>query len=118
MEWSIEHYASTNYVLTHILTKTFLKVSCNVAYQTKGNGAYRAPCKHVFCPYTQGQNIFSECGYVAYQMGLDARKPVCRFAKNKGADQPAHPRSLISALVIRLYESIISRLATSEISIF
>ena len=40
------------------------------------------------------------------------------FENNKGADQPAHPRSLISAFVIRLSESIISRLATSEISIF
>ena len=40
------------------------------------------------------------------------------FANNKGADQPAHPCSLISAFVIRLLESIISILATSEISIF
>ena len=39
-------------------------------------------------------------------------------ANNKGTDQPAHPRSLISAFVIRLLESIISRLATSEISTF
>ena len=38
------------------------------------------------------------------------------FANHTGADQPAHPRSLISAFVIRLLESIISRLATSEIS--
>ena len=35
-----------------------------------------------------------------------------------GADQPAHPRRLISACVIRLLESIISGLATSEIFIF
>ena len=40
------------------------------------------------------------------------------FANNTGADQPAHPRSLISACVIRFLESIISRLATSEISNF
>ena len=40
------------------------------------------------------------------------------FENNKGADQPAHPRSLISAFNIRLLESIISRFATSEISIF
>ena len=40
------------------------------------------------------------------------------LAKNKGADQPAHPRSLISVLVIRLLKSIISKLATSKISIF
>ena len=38
-----------------------------------------------------------------YHMGLDARKPV--FANHKGTDQPAHPRSLISAFVIRFLES-------------
>ena len=40
------------------------------------------------------------------------------FANNTGLDQPVHPRSLISAFVIRLFESIISRPATSELSIF
>ena len=50
-------------------------------------------------------------------MGRDARKPVFGggFAKNKDADQPAHLHSLISAFVIPILESIISRLATSEI---
>ena len=41
-----------------------------------------------------------------------------RFANNKSADQPAHPRSLISVFFICLLESIISRLVTSEISFF
>ena len=40
------------------------------------------------------------------------------LANNTGADQPAHLRSLISAFVIRLSESIICKLATGEISIF
>ena len=40
------------------------------------------------------------------------------FANNKGADQPAHPHSLISAYVNCLMESIISRLDTGGISIF
>ena len=40
------------------------------------------------------------------------------FANNTGADQPAHPRSLISAFVIHVFESILSRLDTSEISNF
>ena len=40
------------------------------------------------------------------------------FANNKGADQPAHLRSLISAFVIHLLGRIISELAESEISIF
>ena len=47
-------------------------------------------------------------------MGLEARK----FETNKGADQPAHPRSLISAFIVRTLESNISKLATDEISIF
>ena len=52
-------------------------------------------------------------------MGLIARKPVFGgFANNKGTEQPAHPCSLISVFVNGLLESIISKLATSKISIF
>ena len=40
------------------------------------------------------------------------------FVNNKGADQPAHTRSLNSVFVIHVLESTISKLATSEISIF
>ena len=36
------------------------------------------------------------------------RKNVMSYANNKGADQPAHPHSLISAFVIRCLDSIIS----------
>ena len=39
-------------------------------------------------------------------------------ANNKSADQPANQRSLVNAFVILLLESIISRLAKSEISFF
>ena len=38
------------------------------------------------------------------------------FANNKGADQPAHQRSLISAFVIRFLISIISQLAKCQLS--
>ena len=34
-------------------------------------------------------------------MGHIMRKPVLSYVNNKGADQPAHPRSLISAFVVR-----------------
>ena len=37
---------------------------------------------------------------------------------NTGADQPAHPRSLISAFVIRFLESFIYNLATRDILVF
>ena len=40
------------------------------------------------------------------------------FASNTGADQPAHPRSLLSAFVIRFLENTIFNLATRQISIF
>ena len=38
------------------------------------------------------------------------------YANNKGADQPAHPRSLISAFVVRCLDSIISPNSIAEIS--
>ena len=38
------------------------------------------------------------------------------YANNKGADQPAHPRSLISAFVVRSSDGIISLVSRSEIS--
>ena len=40
------------------------------------------------------------------------------FANNKSADKPADPHSLISTFVIHLLESIISKFAKSEFSIF
>ena len=36
------------------------------------------------------------------------RKPFLPYANNKGTDQPAHPRSLISAFVVRCLDSIMS----------
>ena len=38
------------------------------------------------------------------------------YANNKGADQPAHPRSLISTFVVRCLDSIISLDTIAEIS--
>ena len=44
------------------------------------------------------------------------RKPVLPFANNKGADQPAHPRSLISTFVVRCLDGRIPVLAKSKFS--
>ena len=44
------------------------------------------------------------------------RKPVMPYVNNKGADQPAHPHSLISAFVVRCLDSIIPLVSISEIS--
>ena len=38
------------------------------------------------------------------------------YANNKGADQPAHPRSLISAFIVHCLDSIILLVSISEIS--
>ena len=40
------------------------------------------------------------------------------FVNNKGTDQPAHARRLVSGFVIRFLKNIISKLASVEISIF
>ena len=38
------------------------------------------------------------------------------YANNNGADQPAHPRSLISAFVVRCLDSIMSLVSVTKIS--
>ena len=43
-------------------------------------------------------------------------KSIFQYANNKGGDQPAHPRSLTSAFVVRWLDSIIHPLAKAEIS--
>ena len=40
------------------------------------------------------------------------------YANNKGADQPAHPRSLISTFIVRCLNRMICILAISKISRF
>ena len=40
------------------------------------------------------------------------------YANNKGADQPAHPRSLISTFVFRCLDRMICILAISKVSSF
>ena len=49
-------------------------------------------------------------------MSRAMRKCVVSYANNKGADQPALPRSLISAFVVRCLDSIISLDSIAEIS--
>ena len=40
------------------------------------------------------------------------------YANNKGADQPAYPRSLISTFIVRCLDSMICILALSKVSRF
>ena len=44
------------------------------------------------------------------------RKRLISYANNKGADQPAHPRSLISAFVVRCLDSVMSLVSVIKIS--
>ena len=60
------------------------------------------PCKYIWA--LRQENLPSGGGVV--------------HVNNNGPDQPAHPRRLISAFVICFLERIISKLATSEISVF
>ena len=57
--------------------------------------------------------------HVGVSYGPQHNKTCLRgVVNNKGADQPAHPCSLISDFAIHCLESIISNFATDEISIF
>ena len=47
-----------------------------------------------------------------------AKMCLMSYANNKGADQPAHPRSLISTFVVRCLGSMICILAISKVSRF
>ena len=44
------------------------------------------------------------------------RKPVLPYANNKDTNQPAHPCSLISVVVIRFLDSLMPLVSISEIS--
>ena len=45
-----------------------------------------------------------------------AKMCLMAYANNKGADQPAHPRSLINTFVVRCLDSIIPVVSISKIS--
>ena len=47
-----------------------------------------------------------------------AKMCLMSYANNKGADQPAHPCTLISTLVVRCLDSMICILAISKVSRF
>ena len=72
-----------------------------------------------FCLTVRNANFSYHVRLRLFIFGSRHEKTCLReFANNTSADQPAHPRSLISAFVIHSLESTISKLATSEISFF
>ena len=61
---------------------------------------------------------------ISKQLGIPLNGPghakmcVMPYANNKGADQTAHPRSLISTFLVRCLDSMICILAISKVSRF
>ena len=53
--------------------------------------------------------------HVLFGLG-HAKMWLMAYANNKGADQPAHPHSLISTFVVRYLDSMIYILAISNVS--
>ena len=49
-------------------------------------------------------------------MSRAMRKHLMSYANNKDADQPAHPRSLISVFVVRCLDSVLSLVSETKIS--
>ena len=68
----------------------------------------------VCCIYTC---IVNTCKYRPFNSFEPGHEKMClmSYANNKGANQPAHPRSLISAFVVRCLDSIISLYSIAEI---
>ena len=58
--------------------------------------------------------LFGPSSYMYMSQAM--RKCVMPYANNKDADQPAHPRSLISVFVVRCLDSRISLVSMSKIS--
>ena len=59
--------------------------------------------------------ILNSYGRKRYEPGHE-KMCIMSYVNNKGADQTAHPHSLISAFVVRCLDSIISLSSIAEIS--
>ena len=74
------------------------------------------------CHENEAQLITNLALAIIFRYHIVSNEPVhekmcpMSYANNKGADQPAHPRSLISAFVIRCLDRIISLDSIAEIS--
>ena len=65
--------------------------------------------------FHQLQNYLAQLFIIIYEPGHE-KMCLMSYANNKGADQPVHPRSLISAFVARCLDSIMSLDSIAEIS--
>ena len=70
---------------------------------------FRSEYLYTPCPKLQPETFTEGTNMTSVYMYLSSI-----LVKNKGADQPAHPHSLISAFVFLSFESIISRVSVAE----
>ena len=66
----------------------------------------------------QKQNAVEKNLYIHMYIHEPGHEKTClmSYANNKGADQPAHPRSLISAFVVRCLDSVMFLVSVTKIS--
>ena len=89
-------------------------------YQALMKDSYKLICKNSLSHWTKHLRSTSFSGEILRCAGLiePGHEKTClmSYANNKGADQPAHPRSLISAFVIRCLDSVMSLVSVTKIS--
>ena len=83
-------------------------VSTSYSYQYPSLASPFLPGRDICCCST---SLFSKENEPGHE-----KMNLMPYANNKGADQPAHPRSLISAFVGHCLDSIISLVSIFEIS--
>ena len=78
--------------------------------------SFRESSRHKHkCPF----NFYWELASLTFTLIFGPGHPnmcLMAYANDKGADQPAHPRNLISTFVVRCLDSIMPLVSISEIS--
>ena len=122
-KWAISSEKGTY----HICEQGFLRWACAfapdpwlVTYKIQGTGgSFRqrvGDLTHWIAAYARLKEHKSDNFEVPFHMSHIMRKCFMSYANNKGADQPGHPHSLISAFVVCCLDSIIHIFAKSKIS--
>ena len=98
-------------------TCTF-EINIRISFQNK-NGISKKPWKALVLSQFNLKIEQSQTSFSSLPFGPGhAKTCLMSYANNKGADQPAHPRSLISTFVVRCIDSMICKLTISKVSRF
>ena len=102
-----------------VAPKSFLPITGSVRkvfiHHTVGNKCTSKVTCSSTVRNTQTYHMSERSKIQVYESGHEKMR-LMPYANNKGADQPAHPRSQISAFLVRCLDSIISLDSTAEIS--